>query len=164
MKNKQLINLFQLQCKIQNPINLKMNRKNLKRFTSQSPITQMFQNFMIFIYSSVIFFFFVCFFLQPYILIIYESIKFQSNIFLTEEVHSGNFTHCRQTLNNWLKFIWSKIWKANDKVKLFNFPNFTVENLKTFTFFTNIRSRKCDIYVLKYWWSASTKLNEIVPF
>ena len=56
MKHKQLINLFQLQCKIQNPINLKMNRKNLKNFTSQSTITQMFQNFMIFIYSSVIFF------------------------------------------------------------------------------------------------------------
>ena len=157
MKHKQLINLFQLQCKIQNPINLKMNRKNLKNFTSQSPITQMFQNFMIFINSSVIFFFFVvCFFLLPYILIIYESIKFQSNIFLTEEVHSGNFTHCRQTLNNWLKFICSKIWKAMeeiswhnwsfpsvfcdlfflpiDKVKLCNFPNFTVENLKTFVF------------------------------
>ena len=157
MKHKQLINLFPLQCKIQNPINLKMNRKNLKNFTSQSPITQMFQNFMIFIYSSVIFFFVVCFFLQSYILIIYKSIKFQSNIFLTEEVHSGNFTHCRQTLNNWLKFICSKIWKAMeeiswhnwsfpsvfcdlfflpiDKVKLFNFPNFTVENLKTFMFF-----------------------------
>ena len=26
-KHKQLINLVQLQCKIQNPINLKMNRK-----------------------------------------------------------------------------------------------------------------------------------------
>ena len=76
MKHKQLINLFQFSCKIQNPINLKMNRKKLKNFTSQSTITQMFQNFMIFIYSSVIFFV-VCFFLQPYILIIYESIKFQ---------------------------------------------------------------------------------------
>ena len=76
MKHKQLINLFQLQCKIQNPINLKMNRKNLKNFTSQSPITQMFQNFMIFINSSVIFFV-VCFLLQSYILIIYRSIKFQ---------------------------------------------------------------------------------------
>ena len=153
MKHEQLINLFQFSCKIQNPINLKMNRKNLKNFTSQSPITQMFQNFMIFIYIVFI----VCFFLLPYILSIYKSIKFQSNIFLTEEVHSGNFTHCRQTLNNWLKFIWSKIWKAMeeiswhnwsfpsvfcdlfflpiDKVKLFNFPNFTVENLKTFMFF-----------------------------
>ena len=77
MKHKQLINLFQFSCKIQNPINLKMNRKKLKNFTSQSTITQMFQNFMIFIYSSVIFFFVVCFFLQPYILIIYDSIKFQ---------------------------------------------------------------------------------------
>ena len=85
MKHKQLINLFQLQCKIQNPINLKMNKKNLKNFTSQSPITQMCQNFMIFIYSSVIFFV-VCFFLLPYILSIYKSIKFQSNIFLADHL------------------------------------------------------------------------------
>ena len=125
MKHKQLINLFQLQCKIQNPINLKMNKKNLKNFTSQSPITQMCQNFMIFIYSSVIFFV-VCFFLLPYILSIYKSIKFQSNIFLTEEVHSGNFTHCRQTLNNWLKFIWSKIWKAMEEISLHNWSFFSV--------------------------------------
>ena len=30
--------------------------------------------------------------------------------------------------------------------------------------FSRIRCCKCDIYVLKYWWSASSKLNEMAPF
>ena len=42
-----------------------------------------------------------------------------------DEGPSGNFLYSRQTLNNWLEFIWSKIWKAMEEISWHNssFPS-----------------------------------------
>ena len=102
-------NLTQFECRIRNLIKLLVNRK--KRYV--------FFLLLSFLISQinhattlVWFFFKMCTFSYGHLFL--ESI-FYLLTFEMNQVHTGDLTHCKQTLY-WLNFIWSKTRRAIEKI------------------------------------------------